>query len=76
MNEMQQFWDEHGTKVLGAAVAVKDIIGVALAIDGLVPLAALKWFLFINGVLGIVIVRRGFTNTAKAASKTDQQSGV
>jgi len=57
-------------------VAVKDIIGVALAIDGLVPLAALKWFLFINGVLGIVIVRRGFTNTAKAASKTGQQSGV
>lgn len=63
---MTKFWDDHGTKILGAIVGVKDIIGLALAIDGLIPLAWLKWFMFANAVLGYLVVRRGFTNTKAA----------
>lgn len=74
MNDIVKFWDDHGTKVLGVAVAIKDVIGVALAIDGLIPVTALKWFLLVNGVLGVLVLRRGFTNSAKADN--GQNSGV
>ena len=65
MSQLIKLWDDHGTKLLGVIVGVKDIIGLALTIEGLIPLAWLKWFMFANAVLGYFVVRRGFTNTAK-----------
>lgn len=72
-------WREHGTKILGLIVLAKDIIAVALTVEGIIPLALMKWALFANLVLGILITRRGFVNTARGTQSDldeGQSSGV
>ena len=65
MNALMTLWRDHGTKILGIVVMVKDLVAVALTVDGLIPLAWMKWALFANLALGVLITRRGFTNSAR-----------
>jgi hypothetical protein len=69
-------WREHGTKILGLIVLAKDIIAVALTVEGIIPLDLMKWALFANLVLGILITRRGFVNTARGDTDDGKDSGV
>lgn len=79
MNALIALWREHGTKILGLLVLSKDIIAVALTVEGIIPLSLMKWALFANLVLGILITRRGFVNTARGTQSDldeGQSSGV
>ena len=72
MKELQALWRDHGTKILGLIVLAKDLVAVALTVDGLIPLSLMKWALFANLALGVLITRRGFVNSARAkAGDTD-----
>lgn len=76
MNALIAIWREHGTKILGLLVLSKDIIAVALTVEGIIPLALMKWALFANLVLGVLITRRGFVNSARNNQDDGQNSGV
>jgi hypothetical protein len=62
---MFKLWEEHGTKLLGAAAFLHSLLSLWLTIDGLIPSPAVKWVLAINGALGLATMQRGFTNTAR-----------
>jgi hypothetical protein len=53
-------WPDHGTKILGFLASA---VATALLIEGLIPDAHMKYWLFANALLGGATVRRGFTNT-------------
>lgn len=77
MNFLTELYRLHGTKILGLVVLAKDIIAVALTVEGIIPLSLMKWALFANLVLGLLITKRGFVNTARAnASDDGQNSGA
>lgn len=65
---MLALYAEHGTKILGTAAA---IIASLLVIEGLIPADQVKWWQAANAVLGVLTVRRGFTNS-RAPDDTDQ----
>lgn len=60
MNSLIAFWNDHGTKLLGALAT---FVATALLIDGLIPPDHMKYWLFANALLGGVTVKRGFTNS-------------
>lgn len=60
MNDVIAFWSAHGTKILGTLAT---IVSTALLIEGLIPDAQMKYWLFANALLGGATVKRGFTNT-------------
>jgi Flp pilus assembly protein TadD len=63
---LKDFWAAHGTKILGLASAAAGGAGEALTyIQQLDPKHAAIWGVVI--LLGVAIVRRGFTNSARLA---------
>lgn len=64
-----ELWGAHGTKVLGTLAA---IVSTALLIEGLIPDAHMKYWLFANALLGGGVVKRGFTNTTAAKASSAQ----
>lgn len=62
---MFQFWYDHGTKILGGLGTVQSIILALMAIDGLIPHDQLKYWAATGAVLGVLTVKRGFTNTSR-----------
>lgn len=67
---MQHHWAQNGTKLLGSAAAVLSTAQALLAFVSaspdfalLVPHKYLAVLSLANGVLGIITVRRGFTNS-------------
>lgn len=57
-------WVDHGTKILGTTTA---ILSGLIAIPDLVPAGHVKYWAAANVVLGVITVKRGFTNSASAA---------
>jgi hypothetical protein len=60
--QLAEFWDGHGTKILGALAF---IVSSALLVEGLIPDAHIKYWIFANMLLGGGTVKRGFTNSSK-----------
>jgi hypothetical protein len=61
MKEILAYWDEHGTKVLGSAAAI--VAALLVTPDLIPPGTATKILQAANIVLGVLTVRRGFTNS-------------
>jgi hypothetical protein len=63
--KLKQWWQDHGTKILGYVVmaigAAGDCLSLIQAVD---PKHAALWSLVVG--LGGAIVRRGYTNSARA----------
>lgn len=57
MNKIIDFWDNHGTKLLGFA---QGTIAAIAAVDGLIPASQLKYWM---AALGVMTFWRGYTNT-------------
>ena len=78
---MQQFWKDHGTKILGCTVALVSLLAagsVALPppLDAYSALIK-SWAAFLTAVLGVSVVVRGYGNTsAIAAEVVNQQAGA
>jgi len=67
MNWFKKFWAGHGTKLLGGLVVLIGAAGDSLSlIQAVDPKHAALWAL-VTG-LGGFIIKRGFTNTAQAAT--------
>jgi len=67
MNWLKAFWAGHGTKLLGGLVVLIGAAGDSLSlIQAVDPKHAALWAL-VTG-LGGFIIKRGFTNTAQAAT--------
>ncbi len=63
--QLPQWWHDHGTKILGVIAAGAGAAGEALAyIQQLDPKHAALWGVVI--IIGAAVVKRGFTNTARA----------
>ena len=60
MNQLIQFFANHGTKVLGFASGT---IASVAGISGLIPDAHLKYYM---GAIAVLTFWRGFINSAKA----------
>lgn len=54
------FWNSHGTKLLGTAAA---IVASLLLVPDLIPADHMKWWQAANAVLGALTVKRGFVNS-------------
>jgi hypothetical protein len=66
MKALLDYWDSHGTKILGSAAAV---VAALLATPDLVPPGAIaKTLQVANIVLGVLTVKRGFTNSQEKPS--------
>lgn len=72
MNKIIQYWDAHGTKILGSLLSilgtVQIILGAVSADPHLSLLVTPKQFALlslVNVALSAAVVRRGFTNSAK-----------
>lgn len=74
MKDLEKFWDNHGTKVLGVLGTVQSIIMALMAIPELIPASYVKYWAASGAVLGVLVYRRGFTNSARG--DTGQDSGV
>jgi hypothetical protein len=59
-----KWWKDHGTKIIGVAVA---IVGGALTL-GLIPAPYIQIAQGLLTLLGGTAIKRGFTNTANAAA--------
>lgn len=66
MKALIEFWDGHGTKLLGTAASV---VSTAMLIPELIPAGHLKYWLFANALLGGGVVKRGFTNSKPETTK-------
>ena len=64
MKALLDYWDEHGTKILGSLAAI--VAALLVAPDLIPPGLATKLLQGANIVLGVLTVRRGFTNSEKA----------
>jgi hypothetical protein len=62
--QLAEYWDSHGTKILGALAT---FVATALLIQDLIPPDHMKYWLFANALLGGATVKRGFTNSSKGA---------
>jgi hypothetical protein len=77
LNALQTFWANHGTKTLGALIALNSgIAGGSIALPP--PLNAHAavigpWAAFINIILGSFVVVRGYGNTQAIAGAVAQQ---
>ncbi|MFO1465880.1 MAG: hypothetical protein U1F35_05480 [Steroidobacteraceae bacterium] len=60
MKRIWQFWVDHGTKVLGN---VSTLIAGFIAIPDLIAKEHVKWWAASLVVLGVMTVKRGFTNS-------------
>lgn len=61
MKALLDYWDSHGTKILGSTAAV---VATLLAAPALIPAGAVfKALQIANIVLGVLTVKRGFTNS-------------
>jgi hypothetical protein len=78
MNSFSTFWANHGTKVLGYIIAINS--GIAVGGTALPPpldthATVIKaWALFINFILGGIVVARGYGNTTAIATQVTQQN--
>lgn len=79
---MKATWQEHGTKILGTAATVVGALQGAVIVMNPTPPAAplIPWKVMaviagLNTFLGLLTVKRGFTNTA-AAADDGAQSGT
>jgi hypothetical protein len=66
MKALIDYWDSHGTKVLGTSAA---IVATLLAAPDLIPPGGIyKALQIANMVLGVLTVKRGFTNSQRITS--------
>jgi 2-methylcitrate dehydratase PrpD len=66
MKALLDYWDSHGTKVLGSTAA---IVAALLAAPALLPAGGIvKALQIANIVLGVLTVKRGFTNSQEKPS--------
>lgn len=61
MKWLIDYWTSHGTKALGT---VASIISALLLVPDFVPKEQTKWWLATSAVLGVLTIKRGFTNTS------------
>lgn len=59
---LEMLWENHGTKYLGTAAAI--VAGV-ITIPDLIPADHHKWWSLANVVLGVLTLRRGYTNSKR-----------
>jgi hypothetical protein len=59
-------WAGDGTKILGALGTLKDIAMGLMAIEGLIPPGYFKYIAAAGVVIGVLTMRRGYTNTGNA----------
>lgn len=75
IQKIRKWWHDHGTKILGYVVmgigAAGDCLSLIQAVD---PKHAALWSLVVG--LGGAIVRRGYTNTARAATLPPPDPGT
>jgi hypothetical protein len=57
MNKIIDFYNSHGTKLLGLA---QGTIAAVAAVDGIIPATQLKYWM---AALGVMTFWRGYTNT-------------
>lgn len=69
LQQLIDVWKAHGTKILGF---LSTVVSTALIIEGLIPEAHLKYWLFFNLLLGGTTVKRGFTNDKLQATANKQ----
>lgn len=63
MKALLDYWDSHGTKILGSTAAV---VAALLAAPALIPAGTVYKVLQVaNIVLGVLTVKRGFTNSQR-----------
>ena len=60
MKALLDYWDSHGTKILGSAAAV---VAALVVTPALLPAEVIKVLQVANIVLGVLTVKRGFTNS-------------
>jgi hypothetical protein len=66
MKALIDYWDSHGTKVLGTSAAV---VAALLAAPALITsVTVIKVLQVANIVLGVLTVKRGFTNSQEKPS--------
>ncbi len=75
IGKLTAYWHAHGTKILGIVVMLLGAAGDSLSvIQAADPKHAALWALVIG--LGGAIVRRGFTNSARAATLPPPDPGA
>lgn len=62
MNTIIGWWTGHGTKILGT---VASIVAGLLLVPDLIPKGQVRWWQAASIVLGVLTVKRGFTNSAQ-----------
>jgi hypothetical protein len=61
-----KFWDDHGTKIMGAALGVSNAIQAAdLYLSQIMTMKQHAILSAVNMTLSTAIVKRGFTNSSK-----------
>lgn len=69
MDKLIALWENHGTKILGAANAVLGFFGAVIAalvaVPDLLEPQVMKYALALMGVIGVMTAKRGFTNSAQ-----------
>jgi hypothetical protein len=60
MKALLDYWDNHGTKLLGTAAAV---VAALVVTPALLPVGVIKVLQVANIILGVLTVKRGFTNS-------------
>lgn len=78
---MKQTWEDHGTKILGIAVAA--VGAFQIGVPQLQPHLAPLTYVLLNiatsvtvAVLGALTLKRGFSNSGSGSDGTDEQSGT
>lgn len=64
---IKKLWQKHGTKLLGIATTIVGVIPMFTAeLQAVLPAGAIKWYNLGVALLGMFVVKRGFTNTRNA----------
>lgn len=72
---MRALWQQHATKLLGALAALNGMATALLAVLSaspdvrfLLPPRQFAYLAITNAIIGVLTVKRGFTNTRNAAT--------
>lgn len=66
MKAIIDYWDSHGTKILGTLAAI--VAGLLVVPDLIPPGVATKALQAANVILGVLTLQRGFTNSNASPS--------
>ncbi len=62
-------WRTDGTKILGMLSMIKDILVGLVAIEGFFPPGWLKYIAAFGVVVGVLTIKRGYTNSVNSGVK-------